>query len=340
MNNKRLGFLSFGHWYRGDAGEPDAAAALQDTVQMAVDAEAAGMDDAWFRVHHFQRMISSPFPLLAAMAARTERIRLGTGVIDLRYENPLYFAEAAATADLIAAGRLELGVSRGSPEASRDGQEQFGYVLGEGETWAEEAWARGERIRTALRGTPLAQPDLHSGWSHTTGMLRIEPQSPGLVDRLWWGAGTTPTAVRAAEAGYDLVSSTLLLENDGRPFHVQQADQIARFREAFAAAGHERTPHTAVTRSMLAIQDEQDERMFGHERFSRESSGVLDGKRAVSGPTYAGTPEELAELLAKDEAVQAADLVLVANPSTLGAAYNAKQFAGWMQAWRLLGWAG
>lgn len=257
----------------------------------------------------------------------------------MRYENPLYFAEAAATADLIAAGRLELGVSRGSPEAARDGQEQFGYVLGEGETWAEEARARGERIRTALRGTPLAQPDLQSGWSHTTGMLRVEPQAPGLVDRLWWGAGTTSTAVRAAKAGYDLVSSTLLLENDGRPFHVQQADQIARFRDAFTGAGHERAPRTAVTRSVLAIQDEQDERMFGHERFSRESAGVLDGKRAVSGPTYAGTPEQLAELLAKDEAVQAADLVLVANLSTLGAAYNAKQFRGWMEAWRLLGWA-
>lgn len=257
----------------------------------------------------------------------------------MRYENPLYFAEAAATADLIAAGRLELGVSRGSPEAAKDGQEQFGYVLDEGETWAEKAWERAERLRTALRGTPLAQPDLSSGWSHTSGMLRIEPQSPGLVDRLWWGAGTTPTAVRAAEAGFDLVSSTLLLENDGRPFHVQQADQIARFREAFAAAGHQRTPHTAVTRSVLVIQDEQDERMFGHEWFSRESAGVLDGRRAVSGPTYAGTPDEVAALLEQDEAAQAADLVLVANPSTLGAAYNAKQFAGWMQAWRRLGWA-
>ena len=255
------------------------------------------------------------------------------------YENPLYFAEAAATADLIAAGRLELGVSRGSPEAARDGQEQFGYTLAEGESWASVAWQRGELIRTALRGTPLAQPDLESGWSHTTGMLRIEPQSPGLADRLWWGAGSTPTAVRAGEAGYDLVSSTLLLEDDGRPFHVQQADQVARYREAFAAAGHERTPHTAVTRSILAIQDEQDERRFGHERHGRDSSGFLDGSRAVSGPTYAGTPEEVAELLAKDEAVQAADLVLVANPSTLGAAYNAKQFSGWMKSWRLLGWA-
>ena len=84
MTKKHLGFLNFGHWIHTPGGEPDAKAALDDVVQMAVDAEAAGLDGAWIRIHHFQRMFSSPFPILTAMAARTQRIHLGTGVIDLR----------------------------------------------------------------------------------------------------------------------------------------------------------------------------------------------------------------------------------------------------------------
>jgi len=354
MTTKHLGFLDFGHWAHRPAvgrapAEPDAAQTLRDLVQMAVDAEAAGLDGAWLRVHHFQRMTSSPFPVLAAMAARTERIRLGTGVIDLRYENPLAMAEAAATTDLLAGERLELGISRGSPEAAADGQHQFGYDLAPGETWADVAWERGRRFMEAVSGAGIATPDLSSGWAHTTGPLRVEPHSPTLAQRIWWGAGTTASAVRAGEAGYDMLSSTLLLEDDGRPFHVQQAEQIARYLEAHEQAGNGggtsplgRTgaPRTAVTRSVFVIQDAQDEAWFGHERASRQSAGRLDGRRAVSGPTYAGSAEEVAELLAADTAVQAADWVLLANPGRLGPAYNAHLFAGWAEAWRLLGWDG
>ena len=278
MTKKNVGFLNFGHWIHRPGGEPDAKAALDDVVQMAVDAEAAGLDGAWIRIHHFQRMFSSPFPILAAMAARTERISLGTGVIDLRYENPLAMAEAAATTD----------------------------------------------------------PS--SGWSYTSQKMPVEPQSPGLADRIWWGCGSTASAVRAAQEGYHMLSSTLLLQDDGRPFHVQQADQIARYLDARAAAGVPGAGRTAVTRSAFVIQDDEDELYFGRERRSQESAGHLDGGAARSGPTYAGSTEEVAEKLAADTAVQAADWVLFANPNQLGAAYNAKIFAGWAEVWRLLGW--
>ncbi len=265
----------------------------------------------------------------------------------MRYENPLHMAEAAATTDLLAGERLELGISRGSPEAAKDGQRQFGHVLAEGERWADVAWERGLRFMEGVSGAGIATPDLSSGWAHTSRPLRIEPHSPTLAQRIWWGAGTTATAVRAGEAGYDMLSSTLLLEDDGRPFHVQQADQIARYLEAHGAAGNGdgvsslgRTgaPRTAVTRSTFVIQDETDEAYFGHERASRQSSGHLDGGRAVSGPTYAGTAEEVAEQLAADTAVQAADWVLFANPNQLGPEYNAHLFEGWAEVWRLLGW--
>ena len=343
MTKKHLGFLNFGHWIHRDPvggrpAEPDAKAALDDVVQMAVDAEAAGLDGAWIRIHHFQRMFSSPFPILTAMAARTERIHLGTGVIDLRYENPLYMAEAAATADLLAGGRLELGVSRGSPEAAKDGQAQFGYELADGQTWAGVTRERGRRFLAAVRGEGIATPDLASGWAHSSAPLRIEPHSPGLADRIWWGSGSASSAVEAAKDGYDMLSSTLLLQDDGRPFHVQQADQIAGYLEAYEAAGHAGTGRTAVTRSAFVIQDREDELYFGRDRNSRESAGMLDGGRARSGPTYAGSAEEVAERLAADDAVQTADWVLFANPNQLGPEYNAKIFAGWAEVWRLLGW--
>src|SRR5699024_4402719 len=154
---KKLGFLNFGNFcYDRTTGTVDPKTAFVDQLAMTVAAEEEGLDGAWIRVHHFQWMMSAPFPTLAAMAAQTSTIELGTGVIDLRYENPLYFAEQAATTDLIADGRLQLGISRGSPEAAIDGQEQFGYILEPGQTWSQVAQQRGLRIREALGGNPVA----------------------------------------------------------------------------------------------------------------------------------------------------------------------------------------
>src|SRR5699024_10405535 len=101
--------------------------ALRQSIDLAVAAEELGADGAYFRVHHFARQLGSPFPLLAAIGSRTERIEIGTGVIDMRYANPLAFAEDAAAADLIATGRLQLGISRGSPEQVIDGWRHFGF---------------------------------------------------------------------------------------------------------------------------------------------------------------------------------------------------------------------
>src|SRR5690349_22773424 len=122
LTMKSIGFLSFGHW----SDSPHSATrsgsdALLQSIDLAVAAEELGVDGAYFRVHHFARQLASPFPLLAAIGARTRRIEIGTGVIDMRYENPLYMAEEAAAADLTSGGRLQLGVSRGSPETVLNG---------------------------------------------------------------------------------------------------------------------------------------------------------------------------------------------------------------------------
>jgi alkanesulfonate monooxygenase SsuD/methylene tetrahydromethanopterin reductase-like flavin-dependent oxidoreductase (luciferase family) len=123
---KRIGFLSFGAWHPGGGLTHTGADALQQTVEIAVAAEQIGIDGAFVRVHHFARQLSSPFPLLAAIGVKTRRIEIGTGVIDMRYENPLYMAEEAAAADLLAGGRLQLGVSRGSPEPAWQGPRRSG----------------------------------------------------------------------------------------------------------------------------------------------------------------------------------------------------------------------
>src|SRR5437764_5345506 len=150
---KKIGFLSFGHWTPAPQSPTRSAAdALLQSIDLAVEAERLGADGAYFRVHHFARQLASPFPLLAAIGAKTNRIEIGTAVIDMRYENPFYMVEDAGAADLIAGGRLQLGISRGSPEQVIDGWQYFGYVPREGETAADMARRDAEVFLELLSG--------------------------------------------------------------------------------------------------------------------------------------------------------------------------------------------
>ncbi|HBW19286.1 MAG: LLM class flavin-dependent oxidoreductase [Streptosporangiaceae bacterium] len=319
---KRIGFLSFGHW-RPAAGSRTrtAADALLQTIELAQAAEEIGADGAFVRVHHFERQLSSPFPLLSAIAARTSRIEIGTAVIDMRYENPLYMAEEAATADLISGGRLQLGVSRGSPETVLRGAESFGYRPADGESDADSARRKTEIFLAAIGGAAVARTD--PARTGVSGGLAIQPQSPGLADRIWWGSGTRATAQWAARAGLNLQSSTLLSEDTGVPFDQLQAEQIRLYREAWAAQGWEREPRVSVSRSVLPITEDIDRMYFGGQAHE-DQIGLLDGVRSRFGRTFTGEPERIAAELAADEAVQAADTVLFTVPNQLGVAYNAR----------------
>src|ERR1700733_9511350 len=157
---KKIGFLSFGHWSDapGSRGRAGADPLLQ-SIELAVAAEELGADGAYFCVHHFAQQLGSPFPLLAAVGAKTSRIEIGTAVIDMRYENPLYFAEDAGAADLIAGGRLQLGISRGSPEQVIDGWRYFGYQPPEGESDADMARKHAEVALEVLGGEGFAKPN-------------------------------------------------------------------------------------------------------------------------------------------------------------------------------------
>jgi alkanesulfonate monooxygenase SsuD/methylene tetrahydromethanopterin reductase-like flavin-dependent oxidoreductase (luciferase family) len=278
---KKIGFLSFGHWTPSPKSQARSAAdVLLQSIDLAVEAERLGMDGAYFRVHHFAQQLASPFPLLAAVGARTRKIEIGTAVIDMRYENPHYMVEDAGAADVIAGGRLQLGISRGSPDP--------------------------------------------------TGLLRLEPYSAGLRDRIWWGSASNATAVWAAKLGMNLQSSTLKFDETGEPLHIQQAAQIRAFRAAWKEAGHKRTPRTSVSRSIFPLLDDRDRRYFGQgSREEEDKIGFLDeNTRAIFGRSYAAEPEILIEQLRKDEAIAESDTLLLTIPNQLGVAYNAHVMEG------------
>jgi alkanesulfonate monooxygenase SsuD/methylene tetrahydromethanopterin reductase-like flavin-dependent oxidoreductase (luciferase family) len=321
---KNIGFLSFGHWSPSRHSQVRSAAdALLQSVELAVAAEEAGADGAYFRVHHFAQQLASPFPLLAAAAARTSRIELGTAVIDMRYENPLYMAEDAGSADLISGGRLQLGISRGSPEQVIDGFRYFGFVPNEGQSDADMAREHTRVFLEVLKGEGFAQPNPRPMFANPPGLLRVEPHAPGLRDRIWWGAGTRATAEWAGEQGLNLMSSTLLTEDTGVPFHQLQAEQIQRFRDAWKAASHDREPRVSVSRSIFPIVSDLDRQLFWHERGGTDQVGWLDGGNARFGKTYADEPDKLVAELAEDEAIAAADTLLLTVPNQLGVDYNA-----------------
>jgi alkanesulfonate monooxygenase SsuD/methylene tetrahydromethanopterin reductase-like flavin-dependent oxidoreductase (luciferase family) len=312
---KKIGFLSFGAWHPAGGLTNNAGEALRQTVELAGAAEEIGIDGAFVRVHHFARQLSSPFPLLASIGVMTSRIEIGTGVIDMRYENPLYMAEEAAAADLLAGGRLQLGVSRGSPEPAWHGSEAFGYSLDH-----DEAREKTALFRAAIGGAGVVRAD--AGGRPGEAMLAVQPQSPGLAERIWWGSGTRQSAVWAGEQGMNLMSSTLLLEDTQVPFDQLQAEQISLFRDAWTSAGHPGEPRVSVSRSVMPITCDLDRRLFGADA-NEDQVGWLDGALSRFGRTYSGEPPRIAEELAGDAAVNAADTILLTVPSQLGVEYNA-----------------
>ena len=322
---KKIGFLSFGHWTPSSQSQTRSAAdTLLQSIDLAVAAEELGADGAYFRVHHFARQLASPFPLLAAVGARTKRIEIGTAVIDMRYENPFYMVEDGGSADLIAGGRLQLGISRGSPEQVIDGWRYFGYQPAEGKSDADMGRQHAEVFLNLLRGEGFAQPNPRPMFPNPPGLLRLEPHAEGLRERIWWGASSDATAVWAARLGMNLQSSTLKNDETGEAFHIQQAKQIRAYRAAWKEAGHAREPRVSVSRSIFALTNDEDRLYFGRGGDGEDQIGFIDERtRAIFGRSYAAKPKVLIEQLRQDEAIAEADTLLLTVPNQLGVAYNA-----------------
>ena len=321
---KKIGFLSFGHWTPASQSQTRSAAdTLLQSIELAVAAEELGADGAYFRVHHFARQLASPFPLLAAVGAKTSRIEIGTAVIDMRYENPLYMAEDAGAADLIAGGRLQLGISRGSPEQVIDGWRYFGYQPGEGESDADMGRRHARVFLDLLRGRGFAEPNPQPMFPNPPGLLRLEPHSEDLRERIWWGAGSNATAVWAGKIGMHLQSSTVKADETGEPFHVQQAAQIRAFRAAWAEAGHAGAPRVSVSRNNVALVNDMDRAYFGSGGEDADQVGYLGEEgRAIFGRSYVAEPDILIEQLRGDQAIAEADTLLITVPNQFGVAYN------------------
>ncbi|MDN6795396.1 MAG: LLM class flavin-dependent oxidoreductase, partial [Propionibacterium sp.] len=254
---------------------------------------------------------------------RTSRIEMGNGVIDMRYENPLYMAEEAGATDLISGGRLQLGISRGSPEQVMEGYKYFGHVPAEGHSDADMARQHTEVLMEVLKGQGFAQPNPRPMFPNPPGLLRIEPYSEGLRRRVWWGAGSRATAEWSARQGMNLMSSTLLTEDTGVPLHVLQAEQIRVFRQAWKEAGWEWEPRVSVSRSIFPIVSDEDRRYFGGQRTDEDQVGIIDGGSARFGRSYIGEPDQLVRELAEDEAIAEADTLMLTVPNQLGVDYNA-----------------
>ncbi|MGO1823757.1 MAG: LLM class flavin-dependent oxidoreductase, partial [Brevibacterium aurantiacum] len=240
---------------------------------------------------------------------------------DMCYENPLYLAEEAAALDLLSDQRVALGISRGSPEPADQGWESFGYSDSDDAKAANMARDKFARFLSAIRGDEIAPADPMQ--FRPDRKLRVEPHSPGLDQRVWWGAGTAATAEWAAAQGVNMMSSTLLTEATGASFGELQRDQIDRYRAAWKSAGHDWTPRVSVSRSIFPITTNLDDLYFGRRSDGQgDQIGIIDGTRSTFGKTYAGEPDELIEALKADPAVEAADTVLLTIPSQLGVDYN------------------
>ncbi len=320
---KNIGFLSFGHWMSQSSMVKTAEEAYLQSIDLAVEAEKLGIDGAWFRVHHFAQQIGSPFPLLSAIGAKTSKIEIGTGLIDMRYENPYMMAENAGLADIISKNRVQLGVGRGSPEQVLDGWKYFGYDYSE-EDIKEVTRERTLEFLQLLKGERFATQNPEPLFPQSPGKLRLEPYSKGLEQRIWWGAGSIQTAEWAAKHGMNLQSSTLVNKESNEPFHIQQAKQLIAYKKAFKEAGHNFKPRTLVTRSIQPITTDLDRKLFAGSMWDEDSVGYLSYHQnpTIFGKTFAGEPDVIAKELAQDEAIKEADTLLITVPNTLGVEYN------------------
>jgi alkanesulfonate monooxygenase SsuD/methylene tetrahydromethanopterin reductase-like flavin-dependent oxidoreductase (luciferase family) len=236
----------------------------------------------------------------------------------------MYMAEDAGAADLISGGRLQLGISRGSPEQVVDGWRHFGFAPLEGETDADMARRHTEVFLKTIEGEGFAQPSPRPMFANPPGLLRLEPYSEGLRERIWWGAASNATGAWAAKLGMNLQSSTLKFDETGEPLHIQQRKQIEAYREAWKEAGHAREPRVSISRSIFALTNDMDRAYFGRDRNSQDQIGMIDEQtRAIFGRSYAAEPDVLVRQLKEDEAIQAADTLLLTIPNQLGVDYNA-----------------
>ena len=242
---KKIGFLSFGHWTPSPQSQTRSGAdALLQSIDLAVAAEELGADGAYFRVHHFARQLGSPFPLLAAAARRPRQSRSAPPSSTCATRIPLYMAEDAGAADLIAGGRLQLGISRGSPEQVIDGWRYFGFCSARGDERRRHGATphRGLPRSAARRGLRAAQPAARC--FRTRRLCCASSHIRRACASASGGAPPpTPPPQWAAKLGMNLQSSTLKIDESGRA-----VPRPAGASRSGLSARHGRKPDTRASR--------------------------------------------------------------------------------------------
>ncbi|KRD19177.1 luciferase [Mycobacterium sp. Root265] len=329
---RKLGFLTIG---RFDADNPRPG--IEETLQVIEHAEDLGFDSVWLRCRHLQPGISSPVTIMAAATQRTSRIELGTAVIPLGLENPLRLAEDLATVDLLSGGRINPGVSVGTPMLYDHYKTALYPDTHMSEDFSKE---RVSRLLRALRGEPVSDFEGTVGIEQFTN--RVQPHSPGLAGRLWYGGGRE-SAVWAGRQGINYLTSSVVSTEgtESRDFATIQAEQIDAYR-----ASHPDPEKARVSQGLVVIPTDsasndqvQRYRDYAASRFERTTTP--QGPRGMMfSPDYVGPSDELADQLFAHAGFQRADEITFALPFTF-AAEDYTQIIGDMAA-RLgpaLGWA-
>ncbi|MGP9538858.1 LLM class flavin-dependent oxidoreductase [Brachybacterium sp. AOP43-C2-M15] len=308
---RRLGFLTIGLF---DPEHP--ADGHESTLRIIELGEDLGFDSAWLRHRHLQFGISSPVAVMAAASQRTRRIELGTAVTPLGWENPLRLAEDLATVDLLSGGRVNPGVSVGTPMQYETVRDALHPHTAEAEDFSKE---RVSHLLRFVAGDPVRE------FSGKQGVVeefsrRVEPHSPGLRDRLWYGAGSMDSAVWAGRNGMNLLSSSVIFPDpeEEPDFAAVQAAQIRAFRSA--AAEHAPEAPSRVSQGLVVIPtdsataaQERRYRDYAQERLPRTRSP--QGPRGMLfAPDLVGTSEEIAEQLHAHAGFREVDEVAFALP--------------------------
>jgi alkanesulfonate monooxygenase SsuD/methylene tetrahydromethanopterin reductase-like flavin-dependent oxidoreductase (luciferase family) len=235
---ERLGFLTIGLFDGADPGPGH-----QTTLEIIELGERLGFDSAWVRDRHLQYGISSPVAILAAASQRTSRIEMGTAVIPLGWENPLRLAEDLATVDVLSGGRLNPGVSVGPPTHFSDVQAALYPDTADAEDFSYERVSRllaliGGETASTFRGT--------EGIEQYSD--RVQPHSPGLRSRMWYGGASLASARWAGEHGMNFLTSSVIRAEESEDFAEVQQTQVRAFR-----AAHPDGPEARVSQGLVVI---------------------------------------------------------------------------------------
>jgi alkanesulfonate monooxygenase SsuD/methylene tetrahydromethanopterin reductase-like flavin-dependent oxidoreductase (luciferase family) len=302
---RKLGFLTIGLFDRADPG-----AGHESTLEIIQFGEQLGFDSAWVRHRHLQYGISSPVAVLAAATQRTSRIELGTAVIPLGWENPLRLAEDLATVDILSGGRLNPGVSVGPPMQ----YDRVRPALYPDTADAEDfSYRRVERLLAFVRGEPA------SDFSGTEGFEvfseRVEPHSPGLGRRMWYGGASLRSAQWAGEHGMNLLTSSVVKAEESEDFAEIQLSHIRTFR-----AHHPDGERARVSQGLVVIptdtataEQEATYRAYAEKRLPR-TAAPQGPARMLFSPDFVGSAQQIAERLDAHAAFREIDEVAFALP--------------------------